>query len=147
MNYQTGRAGRIFYIRLDDGDDLHESVIEVVMREKVQCAWLQVFGGLKSAGVVIGPKEPVMPPEPVWKTIEDAREILGTGSIFWDDEKPLIHLHAALGHHGETLTGCVRRDSRVYLIAEVMLIEVKGIEVSRPWFDKGGFNRPTFDSE
>lgn len=147
MNYQSGQMGRVFYIRLDDGDDLHASIIDVVRRENIQCAWLQAFGGLKSAGVVIGPKEPVMPPDPVWKHIDDTRELLGIGSVFWDEEKPLIHFHAAMGHHGETLTGCVRKDSRVYLVVEVMLMEVTGIEVTRPWFPKGGFNRPTFGSE
>ena len=147
MNYQAGQAGRVFYIRLDDGDDLHASIINLVRKEKIQCAWFQIFGGLKSAGVVIGPKEPVMPPDPVWRNIEDAREILGMGSVFRDNGKPLIHLHAAMGHHGETLTGCVRKDSRVYLVAEVMLIEVTGIDVTRPWFARGGFNRPTFGTK
>ena len=144
MKYQAGAAGRIFYARLDDGDDLHESILKVIRDEQIKCAWFQIFGGLKSAGVVIGPKKPVMPPDPVWATIRDTREILGTGTIFWDRDKPLIHLHAALGHHGETLTGCVRKDSTVYLVTEVIIQEIEGIDVTRPWFDKGGFNRPAF---
>jgi len=146
MEYSTGITGRIIYARLDDGDDLHESLTEIVRREQIRCAWFQIFGGLKSAGVVIGPEEPVMPPIPVWKNIDDAREILGTGSIFWDDEKPVIHLHAAMGHHGDTLTGCVRKDSTVYLITELIIQEVKGVDITRPWFEEGGFNRPTFAS-
>lgn len=147
MQYQAGEAGRVFYVRLDDGDDLHEGIKELVSRENVRCAWFHIFGGLRRAGVVIGPKEPVMPPEPVWKDIDDAREVIGTGSVFWAEGEPLIHLHAAMGHHGDTLTGCVRKDSKVYLIIELMLVEVTGIDVSRPWFEKGGFNRPTFGSQ
>ena len=85
-----------------------------------------------------------MPPDPVWQDVENTREIIGTGSVFWDNEKPLIHLHAAMGHHGETLTGCVRKDSIVYLVIEMMLVEVQGVDVTRPWFEQGGFNRPTF---
>jgi len=144
MEYQEGSTGRVFYARLDDGDDMHECIRDLIRREQVRCAWFQVFGGLKSAGVVIGPKEPVMPPEPVWQSIGDAREILGFGSVFWEGDKPLVHLHAAMGHHGETLTGCVRKDSRVYLVIELMLVEVTGIEVTRPWSASRGFNRPTF---
>jgi uncharacterized protein len=144
MKYQTGKAGRIIYARLDDGEDLHAAITEIAIKEQVRCAWLQIFGGLKSAGVVIGPKKPVMPPDPVWQAVSDAREILGTGSIFWDRGKPMIHLHAALGHHGETLTGCVRKDSSVYLVTEVIIQEIDGIDVTRPWYDKGGFNRPAF---
>lgn len=144
MEYQTGATGRVFYARLDDGEDMHHCLTELVRREGVRCGMVQVFGGLKSAGVVTGPKEPVMPPDPVWRNVEDAREILGIGSVFWEGDTPRIHLHAAMGHHGETLTGCLRKDSRVYLVIELMLMEVTGIEVTRPWWPVGGFNRPTF---
>lgn len=147
MEYQAGTAGRIFYVRLDDGEDLHEGIKDLVTRENIRCAWFHIFGGLRSAGVVIGPREPVMPPDPVWQDVKDAREVIGTGTVFWDVDQPLIHLHAAMGHHGETLTGCVRKDSNVYLVIELMLVEVVGIDITRPWFDKGGFNRPTFSSE
>jgi len=147
MQYQAGEAGRVFYARLDHGDDLHEGIKELVTQENIRCAWFHIFGGLRKAGVVIGPREPVMPPEPVWKDVEDAREVIGTGSVFWADDEPLIHLHAAMGHHGDTLTACVRKDSQIYLIIELLLVEVTGIDVTRPWFEKGGFNRPTFSSE
>jgi uncharacterized protein len=146
MEYQAGSSGRVFYIRLDDGDDVHRCIRDLVVREQVSCAWFQVFGGLKGAGVVTGPKEPVMPPEPVWTTVTDAREILGVGSVFREGEEPLIHLHAAMGHHGETLTGCVRRDTTVYLVVEVLLMEVTGINVTRPWSAERGFNRPEFEN-
>ena len=147
MRYQAGEAGRVFYVRLDDGEDLHEAIKDLVSRENIRCAWFHIFGGLRKAGVVIGTKEPVMPPEPVWEEVNDTREVIGTGSVFWSDDEPLIHLHAAMGHHGATLTGCVRKDSKVYLVIELMLVEVTGIDVTRPWYEKGGFNRPTFASE
>ena len=146
MEYQAGNMGRVFYIRLDDGEDLHASIKEIAGKENIRCAWFQFFGGLKSAGVVIGPKEPVMPPDPVWASLRDAREILGTGTIFLDNEKPVIHIHAALGHHGETVTGCVRKDSIIYLVTELIIQEITGIDVTRPWFAEGGFNRPAFGS-
>ncbi|GAB4332813.1 MAG: DNA-binding protein [Desulfobulbaceae bacterium] len=144
MEYQEGRTGRVFYARLDDGEDLHGAVRELVRKEEVGCAWFQVFGGLRRAGVVTGPREPVVPPDPVWREMDDTREIIGTGSVLWEGGEPLIHLHAAMGHHGDTLTACVRRDSTVYLVIELLLIEIKGITVTRPWFEAGGFNRPEF---
>ena len=144
MEYRQGAVGRVFYARLDDGEDVHQCIRDIVRQEGVQCAWFQLFGGLKRAGVVIGPREPVMPPDPVWKEVGDTREVLGFGSVLPDGEIPLIHLHAALGHHGETLTGCVRKNTSVYLVIELMLVEVIGIEVFRPWSEQCGFNRPTF---
>jgi len=147
MEYQTGSAGRVFYARLDDGEDLHQCIRELVSRENIRCSWFQVFGGMKKAGVVTGPREPVMPPDPVWTTVENAREVVGFGSVLWDGENPLIHLHAAMGHHGDTLTGCVRKDTEVYLVLELMLMEIVGIDVTRPWSEKRGFNRPVFRPE
>ena len=32
MEYQAGGAGRVFYVRLDDGDDLHEGIKELARR-------------------------------------------------------------------------------------------------------------------
>ena len=147
MEYQTGTTGRVFYARLDDGEDVHHCLTELVRKEQVRCGMFQAFGGLRRAGVVTGPKEPVMPPDPVWRNVEDTREILGMGSVFWEGDTPRIHLHAAMGHHGETLTGCLRKDSRVYLVIELLLTEVTGIEVTRPWWPAGGFNRPTLQKQ
>jgi hypothetical protein len=43
------------------------------------------------------------------------------------------------------MTGCVRKGTKVYLVLEVILIEIAGLEAGRPWFAAGGFNRLTFD--
>jgi len=144
MEYRSGTMGRVFSIRFDEGDDFLGGLTELVKKEEVRCAWFHVLGGLRRAEVVTGPRKPVMPPEPVWASLEGARETLGSGSVYWDGDEPRIHLHAALGHHGETITACVRKGTRVYLVLEVLLIELKGIEASRPWFDQGGFHRLTF---
>ena len=145
MEYKTGSTGRIFAVRFDDGDDFLEEMLGLIKKENIRFGWFHVIGGLRQADVVTGPKKPVMPPEPVWCEIEGARETLGTGSIARDEkDEPKIHLHAALGHHGDTLTACVRKGTKVYLILEVYIIEVTGVDVSRPWFAEGGFNRLTF---
>ncbi|MFO7605005.1 MAG: DNA-binding protein [Desulfurivibrionaceae bacterium] len=146
MDYRQGRTGRIFTIRFDEGDDFLKGLLEIVRNEQVRQGWFQVIGGLRQAEFVTGPQEPTMPPKPVWASVEEnsARETLGAGSIFWDGDEPKIHLHAALGSHGRTTTGCVRKGTRVYLILEVFLVEIEGIEAERPWYEKGGFNRLTF---
>ena len=144
MDYSTGQIGRTLMIRLDDGDDLHESLKTIVKKEKINNAWFQILGGIRRAGVVTGPEEPVMPPTPVWKEVDTTREAIGSGSIFMDGDEPLIHLHGALGHHGDTITACIRKHTKVYLTLEIILFELTGFEAGRPWYDKGGFNRLTF---
>ena len=144
MDYRKGTIGRVFTVRFDEGDLFLEGLLEIITEEKITNGWFHVLGGLREADVVTGPKEPVMPPEPVWNEVRGARETMGTGSIIWDGNEPKIHLHAALGHHGETLTACVRKGTKVYLVLELVIFEIDGIQASRPWYEKGGFNRLTF---
>ena len=144
MDYRQGATGRVFSIRFDEGDDFLAELLAIIRREDIRQAWFQVIGGLRRAEFVTGPKEPVMPPEPVWASVDGARETLGAGSIFWDGDEPKIHLHAALGHHGQTTTACIRKGTKVYLVLEVMLLEITGIGATRPWYEAGGFNRLTF---
>jgi len=144
MDYRKGTIGRVFAVRFDEGDLFLEGLLEIITEEKITNGWFHVLGGLREADVVTGPKEPVMPPEPVWNEVRGARETIGTGSIFWDGNEPKIHLHAAMGHHGDTLTACVRKGTKVYLVLEVVIFEIDGINASRPWYAEGGFNRLTF---
>ncbi len=145
MDYAQGKVGRIFSIRFDHGDDFLLELRQLIEKENVRCAWFHVLGGLLEAEVVIGPQKPVMPPEPVWHGVNEAREVIGFGTVFWNEEEPKIHLHAALGHHGDTLTACVRKGTKTYLILEAFLVEVKDLNASRPWFDKGEFFRISYD--
>ena len=144
MDYRKGTIGRVFTVRFDEGDLFLEGLLKIISEEKITSCWFHVLGGLREADVVTGPREPVMPPEPVWSEVRGARETMGTGSIFWDGDEPKIHLHAALGHHGDTLTACVRKGTKVYLVLEVVIFEIDGINASRPWYEEGGFNRLTF---
>ena len=144
MDYRTGSIGRVVMIRFDHGDDLLSGLKDVIRKEQIKSGWFQILGGLQQAGVVTGPKQPVMPPDPVWRDVDEAREVVGSGSVYMDGDEPRIHLHAAMGHHGDTLTACIRKNTRVYLILEVILFELQGIEAGRPWYEEGGFNRLTF---
>lgn len=58
-----------------------------------------------------------------------------------DEDKSRIHLHTA---STETLTACIRKNTKLYLILEVILFELQGINAARPWYEKGGLNRLTF---
>lgn len=145
MEYRTGRIGRVVMARFDHGDDFLETLRDLVKKERIHQGWFQLLGGMAEADVVIGPREQVVPPEPVWREVRGAREVLGTGSVFWEEDEPRFHLHAAMGNHGETLTACVRKGTKTYLILEVMLLEFTGFDATRPWFAAGGFNRLTFE--
>lgn len=144
MDYAQGTMGRVFAVRFDHHDDFLAELRSLIVKENIRSGWFHVLGGVQLTAVVTGPKEPVMPPEPVWREMQGAHEVLGFGTIFWDQEEPKVHLHAALGHHGDTVTGCVRKGTTTYLILEALIVEIDGLEAHRPWFAAGGFSRLTF---
>ena len=146
MKYTTGNVGRIFTVRFDDGDDFLNELIALAKKENITAGWFNIIGGLSEADVVTGPRKPVMPPEPIWHEVREAKEVIGVGSIFRDENnEPKIHLHTSLGHHGQSMTVCVRKGTKTYLILELYLIEIKGTNLSRPWYPAGQFNQLSFD--
>lgn len=145
MEYRSGSMGRVFSVRFDHGDDFHQELLSLIRSENIRNAWFHCIGGLLEADVVIGPKEPTMPPEPIWQEVRSPRELLGTGSILWDEhDEPKIHLHTSLGDHGTAMTVCTRKSTKVYLIVEVYICEIVGFNATRPWFAEGEFNKVSF---
>ena len=144
MEYRKGAIGRVFFVRFDEGDLFLDELLGLIRKENIRSGWFHILGGLREADVVTGPQKPTMPPEPVWSQVRGAREVVGVGSIFWDEDEPRVHLHGAMGHHGDTLTACVRKGTKVYLVLEVMIFELSGINANRPWYPEGGFYRLTY---
>src|SRR6266496_3214201 len=97
MQYRTGSMGRVMVVKYEDGDDLVEGILEVAKKEDVKAGFFFLLGGMRQAGMVCGPEEPVLPPVPMWQSFADGREVLGIGSIFTKDGAPAVHLHGAVG--------------------------------------------------
>lgn len=131
MKYSQGNLGRVLVIKLEHGDNLIEELKGVCAKENICEAVLFVVGALQKASLVVGPKEAVVPPEPVWKQFEDGREIVGIGTVFDSDSGPAIHLHASIGRGDKVMTGCIRKDTEVYLVVEVILLEIIGSGTKR----------------
>lgn len=126
MKYKQGRLGRVFVAKVDHGDNLLKELKQLADKEKIEAGILYVIGALKEASMVVGPAEFATPPVPVWRSFSDCREIIGIGTLFSSDGEPEIHLHGAVGREDTSLIGCIRGDSQVYLVCEVMILEVTG---------------------
>jgi len=127
MKYSKANMGRIFVIRLEDGDVLHEEIEKFASVNEVKAAALIVVGGAdKGSLLVVGPEEgrahPVSPMEHI---LENVHEIAGTGTLFPDEKgDPVLHMHIACGRKSSTVTGCVRKGVKVWHIMEIILIEL-----------------------
>ncbi len=131
MKYQAGRTGRAFVAKFEDGEDFLQSLAGLARKEEIRCAVFFLVGGAKGGRVVLGPKGDEMPPEPVWGEIAGNSEMLGTGTIFWDETGPKAHLHMAAGRGESVKVGCLREKSRTFLVLEAVILEITGIDASR----------------
>jgi predicted DNA-binding protein with PD1-like motif len=81
-----------------------------------------------------------MPPEPMLLPVDGAHEVVGVGVLApGEDGKPVLHIHAALGRAGQTMTGCLRHGVTTWLVGEVILYEILGAEVVRIKGKQSGF--------
>lgn len=127
MKYAQGKTGRVFVARVEHGDDLLAELNQLAKKEQITAGVFFVIGALKEAALVAGPEECTRPPVPVWREFSDCRELIGTGTLFpGDGGEPVFHLHGVTGKGDLTLMGCLRGESEVYLVAEVIILEITG---------------------
>jgi predicted DNA-binding protein with PD1-like motif len=135
MKYQIGRTGRVIVARLEDQEDILSNIIDIAKKENIQSAILFIVGGMKKGNIVVGPEKEEFPPKPIWKEINESHEILGIGTIFWQEDEPKIHLHGAYGKRDIVSVGCLRESSETFLVIEAVILEITGIDAHRE-FDK-----------
>lgn len=145
MQYSEGQVGRVFTVRIDDGEDFIREIKRFVAAMNIQNGTIQFLGAVRSATLVTGPKEPVIPPSPRAEEIFGGWELLGFATIYPGEDGPSIHLHTAAGKGIRSLAGCLREKAEVYLVIEAIVTEFVGITAKRLPDEKTGVNLPVFD--
>ena len=140
MKYSKGTIGRIFLLKFDDDDVVLKEIEKFSRREKIKTATLIFMGALKKGEIVTGPKKPVIPPEPNWRKFKNGWEVMGMGTIFTNKSGPQIHIHASMGKGEKVITGCVRKDTEVFLVIEAIVFELKGIKATKKLDPQTGLN-------
>ena len=142
MKFGSANPGRIFILRLEDGEILHETVEAFAREQGIRSAALIVLGGAdEGSRLVVGPQaarsSPVVPMEHV---LDGTCESTGVGTIFPNaDGKPILHMHIACGRKEKTVTGCVRRGVKVWQVMELILWELTGTDAKRVLDPATGF--------
>ena len=141
MKACEGRIGRVFVIRLEDGDVVPECIEHFAEENNVLVGQAILVGGIGAGDVVVGPRHSEeRTPEPILLPINGAHEALGVGILApGEDSKPALHIHAALGRAGQTMAGCLRHGVTTWLVGEVILYEILGAEVVRIRDEQSGF--------
>ncbi len=142
MKYSEAKQGRIFVVRLEDGDIVHEEIEKFAHDMSIKAASLIIIGGAdKGSKLVVGPehgrREPINPMEHI---LNNVHEIAGTGTIFPNENgKPVLHMHIACGRQADTITGCVRKGVKVWHIMEIILFELIDSSATRAYDPTTGF--------
>jgi predicted DNA-binding protein with PD1-like motif len=142
MKASEGKIGRVFLLRLEDGDVLPECIERFAAEKSIKTGQVVLVGGIGGGQVVTGPRRSdEMPPEPLLIPVDGANEVVGAGIIAPDKSgRPVLHIHASLGRAGRALTGCLRPGVSTWLVAEALIFEVTGLDARRLPDKKSGFD-------
>lgn len=141
MIVSEGRLGRVFVLRLEDGDRIPDAIEKFARTSGVSSALVAALGGLENGRLVTGPKDgAALPPDPMLAAVAAVHEAAAVGTLFpGPDGTPRLHMHAALGRGGTALAGCVRPGLDVWKIFEVVVIEIVGTDLARARDPETGF--------
>ncbi len=142
MQYTEGQIGRVFVVRIDDGEDMLLSLRQFILDKNIQTGSIHFLGALMNGRMVTGPEEPVIPPVPHFVMFEGGWEIFGIGTIYPGEGGPHIHYHASVGRSGHALTGCLREKAITYLIVEAVIMEFTGLSARREFDEKMQLHLP-----
>ena len=127
MKYSQAKQGRIFVIRLEDGDIIDKEIEKFARKESIKAAALIILGAAdKGSKLTVGPKEgrknPIVSIEHI---LDNVNELTGVGTIFPDEKgSPKLHMHISCGRESSTVTGCVRMGVKTWHILEIILFEL-----------------------
>jgi predicted DNA-binding protein with PD1-like motif len=142
MKYSQAKQGRIFIIRLEDGDIIHKEIEDFSYKKSIKAAALIILGGAdQGSKLTVGPKqgrgETIIP---MGHILDNVYEIAGTGTIFPDEKgKPSLHMHITCGRNASSITGCVRQGVKAWHIMEIILFELVDTTAVRAFDSTTGF--------
>ena len=141
MKTCEGQIGRVFILRLEDGDIVPTCIERFAEENKVSAGHVILIGGIGGGEIVAGPRSSnEMPPQPILLPLDNAHEVAGIGVLVaGQDGKPNLHIHAALGRAGQTISGCLRPGVSTWLVGEAILYEIVGTNAARVSDEESGF--------
>jgi len=143
MRYSEGTLGRVFVVRLEDGDRLPEALEAMALEAGLERGLCILLGGAADGSeIVAGPREAgASPVEPIVRRLVGVHEVLGVGTLFPDESgRPRLHMHAAFGRSGEAQVGCIRAGIACWKLAEALVLELTGSTTRRVRDPQAGFD-------
>jgi len=136
-----GMLGRVFMLRLEEGDMIPDCIEQFAMDNNISTAHVSMLGTLMEGEVIVGPrKTSANPPQPMDLPIYEAHETIAIGVIAPDkNENPVLHIHGALGRSGNTIMGCLRNGVKSWICCEAIVQEILEVDAKRLYDEKTSF--------
>lgn len=133
MKSAEGNLGRVFVLRLEDGDRLPECIERFAAENGVTRAYCALLGGVGAGSLVVGPEDgSVLPPKIMLAQINGVHEAAAVGLLAPDESgAPRLHMHAVLGRGDTVKAGCIRPGIDIWTIGEFVLMELTGLDLVR----------------
>ena len=129
MRYSEMSTGRVFVLRLETGEVLHEIIEEFSRAHGIEAATLTAVGGIgPGSKMTVGPALPVEDGIiPLIHVLDAPYELTASGTLFLDESgSPMMHMHGSAGREGHAVTGCLRTGVITWLVLEVVITELVG---------------------
>jgi hypothetical protein len=139
--------GRIFVLRVDHGEDLIDELRQFLTGKQISHALVHFLGALSQGKVVTGPELSVLPPDPHFENFQGGWEVFGIATVYPDEAGPQLHLHGSVGRAREALTGCLRGKGDVYIVVEVVIMEITGLQARKQYDTRTGLSLPCHRQE
>lgn len=117
------KVTRIIVGKIEPGEDLLDSIIDLVKKYNIASGFIKCIGALKTFTIgffIIDSKEYKM------KTFHENVELISCiGNIAYKDGEPIIHLHVSLGKSNYSIIGGhLSKPSIVSVTGEVSIFEI-----------------------
>ena len=117
MEYTQGKPGRVFVVRLHDGESIYNEVYNICIRESIRYATVMAMGGIRG----------------VEEQTNECHELVGMGTVVPDQNKPILHFHAGIGKNKDAFIGNPKDTVEVHMLMEVIITELIGIDAIRSY--------------
>ncbi len=130
------KSNRIIIGKVEPGEDLMDSILEMVKKHNIKSGIINCIGALKK--FTIGFFEINSKKYKLETFNENVELITCMGNIVYKDDEPIIHLHVSLGRKDYTIIGGhLSKPSIVSVTGEVSIFEIdeKLNRTNDPQFD------------
>lgn len=140
MQVTEGSIGRVFILRLEDGEELKPSIERFAAEHGIQVGYVSFIGGVCGGMIVTGPQaEQAWPIQPQQREVGKMHEAAAIGLLAPDENgTPALHLHGALGRDSDIVNGCLREGIKTWVTGEVVMYEVLGAACLRVLDNESG---------